>query len=317
MGLSTFYGPPKSDEERLAVLKKAHQIGETFWDTAAVYGDSEELLGKWFAANPEKRNDIFLATKFGIDFVDGKMEINSSRASCMKSCERSLKRLGLQCIDLFYAHRLDPQTPVEETVQAMVELKQQGKIKYLGLSEVSSDTLRRACKLHHITAVQIEYSPFSLDIESDQVRLLETARELGVAIVAYSPLSRGILSGQILSPDDFAESDYRRYLPRYSKENFPKNLELVNNLNQIASVRGCTASQLTLAWLLAQGDDIFPIPGTTKIPSLVENFESLNVDLSPEEVKQIRDFIEETEVQGSRYPEAQAATLFVDTVLPQ
>lgn len=196
----------------------------------------------------------------------------------------------------------------------MAELKAEGKIKHLGLSEVSSETLRRACKVHHIAAVQIEYSPFSLDIESPQIRLLETARELGVAIVAYSPLNRGMLSGQIRSPEDMDPSDFRRGLPRYSKENFGKNLVLVERLNALAKKKGCTVSQLTLAWLLAQGDDIFPIPGTTRVEALVENVGSLGIELSEQEEKEFRRSVDEAEVHGSRYPEAAASSLFVDTV---
>ncbi|KAF7593908.1 hypothetical protein BBP40_010610 [Aspergillus hancockii] len=314
MGLSAFYGPPKPDTERLALLDKAYEIGETFWDSAALYGDSEVLLGKWFAANPEKRKDIFLATKFAFKTVDGNRIIDSSGAYCKESCEESLKRLGIPYIDLFYMHRANPATPIEETVHSMAELKAEGKIKYLGLSEVSSETLRRACKIHHIAAVQVEYSPFSLDIESSHINLLETARELGVAVVAYSPLSRGILSGQIRSPDDFDQTDFRRYLPRYSKEKFGKNLEFVAKLEAMAREKSCTASQLTLAWLMAQGDDIFPIPGTTRVSALVENVESLNVSLSAEEIKKMRAYLDEIEVLGGRYPDAVASTLFVDTV---
>ncbi|KAI9369391.1 NADP-dependent oxidoreductase domain-containing protein [Aspergillus egyptiacus] len=314
MGLSSFYGPLKPDSERMALLDKAYEIGETFWDSAMLYGDSEELIGRWFAANPGKRDDIFLATKFFYRMVNGERVTDTSAENCKRCCNESLRRLGVPVIDLFYAHRLDPKTPIEETVQAMAELKAEGKIKYLGLSECSSESLRRACKVHHIAAVQVEYSPFSLEIESEQIRLLETARELGVAVVAYSPLSRGILSGQIRSRDDFAPDDFRQYLPRYSEENFAKNLEAVDKLKEMATEKGCTPSQLTLAWLLAQGDDIFPIPGTTRISALVENVESLKVELTGEEEKKFRSIIQAAEVRGSRYPEAAAATLFVDTV---
>jgi len=195
----------------------------------------------------------------------------------------------------------------------MAELKKEGKIKYLGLSECSSDSLRRACKVHHIDAVQIEYSPFSLDIESDQIKLLATARELGVAIVAYSPIGRGMITGAIRSPDDLEEGDFRSYAPRFSKENFHKNLELVDQIGEIAQKKGVTASQLTLAWLLAQGDDIFPIPGTTKIERLKENIGSLDVKLTKEENQAIRKTCEDAEVAGGRYPEAFAAALFADT----
>ncbi len=216
-------------------------------------------------------------------------------------------------IDLYYCHRLDAKTPVEKTVQAMAELKAEGKIGYLGLSECSADSLRRACAVHHISAVQIEYSPFTLDIESEQVGLLKACRELGVAVVPYSPLGRGMLSGKYRSPDDFEEGDFRRMAPRFSKENFPKNLKLVDQIVEIAKKKGCTASQLTLAWLMAQGDDIFPIPGTTSISRLEENLGSLQVGLTPEEERIIRKACEETEVSGSRYPEMLMAATFVDT----
>ncbi|KAL2831722.1 NADP-dependent oxidoreductase domain-containing protein [Aspergillus cavernicola] len=314
MGLSVFYGPAKPDSERFALLDKAHELGETFWDSAMLYGDSEELIGRWLAANPDKSKDVFIATKFYFRWVDGERVTDTSAENCKRCCNGSLERLGVPVIDLFYAHRLNPETPVEETVQAMAELKAEGKIKYLGLSECSSESLRRACKVHHIAAVQVEYSPFSLEIESEQIRLLKTARELGVAVVAYSPLSRGILSGQIRSREDFGEGDFRAFLPRYSEENFSKNLEVVDKLKELASAKGCTVSQLTLAWLLAQGDDIFPIPGTTRINALVENVESLKVELTVEEEKKFRSIIQEAEVLGSRYPDSLASTLYVDTV---
>jgi len=195
----------------------------------------------------------------------------------------------------------------------MAELKKEGKIKYLGLSECSSDSLRRACKVHHIDAVQVEYSPFSLDIESDQINILATARELGVAIVAYSPIGRGMITGAIRSPDDFEEGDFRSMSPRFSKENFPKNLKLVDQIAEIAKKKGVTSSQLTLAWLLAQGDDIFPIPGTTKIDRLKENIGALDVKLTKEEEQAIRKTCQEAEVAGGRYPEAFAAALYADT----
>ncbi|KAL5001699.1 NADP-dependent oxidoreductase domain-containing protein [Aspergillus recurvatus] len=317
MGLSAFYGPTKPDEERLAVLDKAYKLGETFWDTAMLYGDSEELIGRWFAANPGKRADIFLATKFFFRWVDGERVTDTSYENCKRCCNESLRRLGIDTIDLFYAHRLDPKTPIEETMKALAELKEEGKIRYIGLSECSSESLRRACKVHHVAAVQVEYSPFSLEIESEQIGLLKTARELGVAVVAYSPLSRGILSGQIRSRDDFGPGDLRAILPRFSPENFKKNIEAVDELGVLAKEKGCTVSQLTLAWLLAQGDDIFPIPGTTRTSALVENVESLKVELTEADEKRFRGIISEAEVAGGRYPDAYAGTLYVDTVLPE
>lgn len=312
MGLSAFYGRPKPDNERLAVLDAAYEAGERFWDTADVYNDSEDLLGKWFAANPEKRNDIFLATKFAnIIRPDGVWEIRADPEYVKEACAKSLKRLGLPYVDLYYCHRLDKNVPVEKTVQAMADLKKEGKIKYLGLSECSAESLRRAYKVHPITAVQIEYSPFTLDIEDPKIKLLETCRELGVAIVAYSPLGRGMLTGKYRSPDDFPKDDWRRFAPRFSVENFPKNLQLVDEIQLLAKKKGCTSGQLTLAWLMAQGDDIFPIPGTTQIDRLKENIRAVNVKLSKEDIDLIRKACENAQVYGERYPNT--SDLFADT----
>lgn len=252
-----------------------------------------------------------MATKFAVNPEDH--SIDSSPEYCKQAIEKSLKRLGIEQIDLYYCHRVDRKTPVEKTVEAMAELKKAGKIKYLGLSEVSSETLRRAHKVHPITAVQIEYSPFALEIESAQVDLLKTCRELGVAVVAYSPLSRGLLTGAIKSPNDLEENDFRRGLPRFSEENFSKNIKLVDSITSTAREKNITPGQLTLAWLLAQGDDIFPIPGTTKIARLDENIGSLRVKLSKEEEQTFRKACEEAVVEGTRYPEGWMSSLFADT----
>lgn len=311
MGLSMFYGAPKPDEERLQVLTEAYNLGERFWDTSDLYGDNEVLLGKWFAANKDKRNDVFLATKFAID--QKTFQTDSSPEYLKKACDASLERMGISQIDLYYCHRVDGKTPIEKTVEAMAELKKEGKIKYLGLSEISSATLRRAHAVHPITAVQVEYSPFALEIETKQIDLLATCRELGVAVVAYSPLCRGILSGALRSPDDFAEDDFRRSMPRFSAENFPKNLKLVDQITELAKEKSVTASQLTLAWLLAQGDDIFPIPGTTKVNRLKENLGALDVKLSKEEEQHIRKASEEADVGGERYAPQLMAQCYADT----
>ncbi|KAJ4324384.1 hypothetical protein N0V94_001280 [Neodidymelliopsis sp. IMI 364377] len=311
MGLSSFYGAPKPDEERLEVLTEAHKLGERFWDSSDLYGDSEVLLGKWFAANKDKRDDVFLATKFAVD--QKTFQVDSSPDYAKKACDASLKRLGLSQIDLYYCHRVDGKTPIEKTVKAMVELKNEGKIKYLGLSEVSSDTLRRAHAVHPISAVQVEYSPFALEIESKQIDLLATCRELGVAVVAYSPLCRGILGGALKSPADFADDDFRRYLPRFSAENFPKNLKLVDQITELAKKKSVSASQLTLAWLLAQGDDIFPIPGTTKVNRLRDNLGSLDIKLNEDENQQMRKACEEADVVGSRYDPQMMSQCYADT----
>jgi len=313
MGLSAFYGKPEPDEVRFTVLDRAYELGQTNWDTADMYGDSEDLIGKWFKRTG-KRSEIFLATKFANKTLPGGGHaVDSSPEYCKEACAKSLERLGIDTIDLYYMHRTDRKTPIEKTIEAMVELKNEGKIKYLGLSEISSETLRRACKVHHIDAVQIEYSPFCIDIEDDKIALLKTCRELGVAIVAYSPLGRGFVTGQYTSPDDFEEGDFRKISPRFSKENFPNNLKLVDGIVKLAEKKRCTAGQLTLAWLLAQGDDIIPIPGTKKIKYLEENLGALDVKLSKEEVKEVRDLVESAEVHGSRYPEAMMVTLFADT----
>jgi len=314
MGLSAFYGKPLPDEQRLALLDEIYELGERNWDTADIYGDSEDLVGKWLAKNPDKRENIFLATKFANKTnEDGSREVNSTPEYCKQACARSLKRLGVDHIDLYYCHRLDRKTPIEQTVRAMAELKSEGKIKYLGLSECSAESLRRACKITHIAAVQMEYSPFSLEIESEETQLLKTARELGVAIVAYSPIGRGFLSGTIRSPADFEENDFRKQAPRFQPENFYKNLELVDKIEVVAKKKNVTVAQLTLAWLLHQGGDIIPIPGTTKIDRVKENLGALNVKLSDEEAQDVRDACENAEIKGGRYGEAFMTYNFADT----
>jgi aryl-alcohol dehydrogenase-like predicted oxidoreductase len=316
MGLSAFYGKPKADSERMAFLDHIYAAGERNWDSADMYGDNEDLIGRWFKANPGKREEIFLATKFA-NFVDpetGARSVRNEPEYIHEACDKSLKRLGIDCIDLFYCHRVDAKQPIEITVTEMAKLQSAGKVKYLGLSECSAETLRRACKIVHIDAVQIEYSPFTMDIEDPAIGLLQACRDLGVATVAYSPLGRGFLTGSIRSPDDFEEGDFRTFAPRFSKENFHKNLELVDTLKGLADKKGCTSGQLVLAFLMAQGDDIIPIPGTTKVKNFDENMATLKIRLSEEENKQIRKAIESAEVHGGRYPEAFSKSLFVDTV---
>lgn len=313
MGVAAFYGATESDEERFKFLDRALELGETNWDSADAYMDSEDLIGKWFKRTG-KRDQIFLATKFAnIRSPDGTRRVDSSPEYCRAACEKSLKRLGIETIDLYYVHRVDKTTPIEKTVEAMVQLKNEGKIRYLGLSEVSADTLRRACKVHHIDAVQVEYSPFSIDIETPQIDLLKTCRELGVGIIAYSPLGRGMLAGTYKSVADFEDGDFRKYLPRFSPENFPKNLKLVDGITAIANKKGITPGQLTLAWLLAQGDDIIPIPGTKKIKYLEENLGALDVKLSSDEEKEIRKLVEGAEVHGTRYPGVMVDYCYADT----
>jgi aryl-alcohol dehydrogenase-like predicted oxidoreductase len=230
-----------------------------------------------------------------------------------QAIDKSLKHLGLDSVDLYYAHRIDKTVPIEETMGALKELVNAGKIKYIGLSECSSDTLRRAYAVHPVACIQIEYSPFSLDIEREEIGLLKTCRELGVAIVCYAPLGRGILTGQIKSPDDIEENDFRKSIPRFSKENFPKNLQLVDQLTAFAKKKGCTITQLTLAWILAQGDDFIPIPGTSKIKNLEENVAAAQIKLSKEEIQEIREVCEKADVAGERFPKSMCTNLFADS----
>lgn len=318
MNTSGTYNMPGTDAERLALLDHAYSRGQTFWDTGILhrlflisseltlsiadkYGDSEELLGKWFAANPDKRKDIFLATKYGIQpLPDGKYAMNSTPEYCRECIEKSLKRLGLPYVDLYYIHRLDKKTPVEKTVQTLVELKNEGKIKHLGISECSAESLRRAYAIHPITAIQVEYSLFCLDIESPQTELLRTARELGVAVVCYSPLGNGFLTGRFRSVDDVSgPGDSRKVLPWFKADNLNKNLVIVDKIAEMARAKGITPAQLSLAWLLAQGDDIFPIPGTSNPGRLDENLMSASVSISPEDEKALREIVKD--VVGIRF----------------
>ncbi|KAJ5633918.1 Aldo/keto reductase [Penicillium herquei] len=313
MGASGIYGTNTSESARFELLNEAYKRGERFWDTSSSYGDSEEILGKWFAANPEKRKDIFLATKFGIQHTDTfpGFTVASTPEYCRESLESSLKLLGLAYIDLFYVHRLDKVTPIEKTMEAMVELKNAGKIKYIGLSECSAESLRRAYAVHPITCVQMEYSLLCTEIESPKRKLLETARELGVAVVCYSPLANGLLTGCLNSMADADNlGNRRRVLPWLKDEVLEKNIEVLSQINGIAKSKNITTPQLALAWLLAQGDDIFPIPGSSKIQRLEENLRSLVVDLSEEEEKMIRHLGEK--VVGGRFQET-TGYAFADT----
>ena len=258
MGMSIVLSNGTNDEESLKVLTAAADMGITFWDTSDMYGPftNEELLGRWFKETG-RRDEIFLATKFGNIIEKGGFSIRGDPEYVKQACEASLKRLQTDRIDLYYQHRVDSKTPIERTVQAMVDLKKQGKIRYLGLSECSAQTLRRAHKVHPIAAAQMEFSPFALEIESPETNFLTTARELGVKIVTYSPLGRGFLTGAIKSRADFDPKDLRSMFPRFSEENFPQNLKLVDVITSIAKEKGCTSGQLALAWVLAQGEGEF------------------------------------------------------------
>lgn len=301
MGMSDFYGP-RDEAQSLGTLKHALDLGVSFWDTADIYGPqtNEILVGR---ALEGVRDQVTLATKFGIvRDDDGEFIGISGRPEYVeKACDASLKRLGVDYIDLYYQHRVDPETPIEETVGAMARLVEAGKVRHLGLSEASADTLRRASRVHPISALQTEYSLWSRDVEAD---ILPACRELGIGFVAYSPLGRGFLSGQIRSLDDLAEDDWRRNNPRFQGENFEKNLELVERVHVIASEKSCTPAQLALAWLLAQGEDIVPIPGTRRVERLDENAGAGDVVLSAQELADIDSVFPPDSASGTRYPEA-------------
>ncbi|KAJ4174464.1 hypothetical protein NW754_004880 [Fusarium falciforme] len=303
MGISIGYGATESDEERLKVLDRAWELGCTNWDTADAYADSEDLIGKWFKLHPERREDIFLASKFGLKMVDGNLVTDSSPEYVRECIDRSLKRLGVEHIDLYYMHRANEDVPIEKTVEAMKQLVEEGKVKYLGLSEVSSTTLRRAHAVHPISAVQVEYNPWTLDIEGPSgTHLLKTCEELDVSVFAYSPLGRGILTGRYRSVDDFEEGDFRRNLTRFQGENFRKNLVIVDKFNELAKQKGHTSSQLVLAWLLEQSPRVFVIPGTKKIKYLEENVGASRVTVSKGEEQELRRLVLEAGVEGGRDP---------------
>lgn len=298
MGMSEFYGAG-DEAQSIDTIHRALDLGVTLLDTADMYGtgENEKLVGK---AIKDRRDGVVLATKFGIERGEDSSfrGINGSPEYVQQACDASLQRLGLDYIDLYYQHRVDPNVPIEETIGAMAELVKQGKVRFLGLSEAAPATIRRAHAVHPITALQSEYSLWQREPEDE---ILPTVRELGIGFVAYSPLGRGFLSGQITSPDSFAPDDYRQYLPRFQGENFQKNLQLVERVKEIANQKGVTPGQLALAWLLSQGDDIVPIPGTKRRAYLEENVAAAAITLTQQERSRLDEVAPKNVAAGDRY----------------
>jgi aryl-alcohol dehydrogenase-like predicted oxidoreductase len=300
MGMSEFYGS-HDDVKSIAAIHRALELGITFLDTADMYGvgKNEELVGR---AIKGKRGQVFLATKFGnVRDRDGKfLGMNGKPEYVRSACEASLRRLGVETIDLYYQHRVDPDTPIEETVGEMARMVEEGKVRYLGLSEAGSTTIRRAEATHHITALQTEYSLWTRDVEPE---ILPLCRELGIGFVAYSPLGRGFLTARIKRVEDLEEGDYRRMSPRFQPENMKRNLAFLQRLEGIASEKHCTTGQLALAWLLAQGPDVVPIPGTKRKEFVEQNAAATAIELSPADMKRIDEAAPRGVTAGTRYPE--------------
>ncbi|KAF5452076.1 hypothetical protein F2P56_027111 [Juglans regia] len=298
MGMSAFYGPPKPEEDMIALIHHVvHTAGVTFLDTSDIYGPftNETLLGK--ALKGGVREKVELATKFGISYSNEKREVRGDPAYVRAACEGSLKRLDIDCIDLYYQHRIDTRVPIEVTIGELKKLVEEGKIKYIGLSEASASTIRRAHAVHPITAVQLEWSLWSRDAEEE---IIPTCRELGIGIVAYSPLGNGFFSSGPKLVEDLSTNDARKFLPRFQPENLEHNKTIFERVNEMATRKGCTSAQLALAWVHHQGKDVCPIPGTTKIENFKQNIGALSVKLTPEEMAQLESFASEDAVKGER-----------------
>ncbi len=307
MGMAAFYGQASSEEQAAEVIHRALDLGVTLFDTAEMYGPhtNEVQVGKALA---KRRNEAFIATKFGIGYNADRsaLKVDGSPANVRRAIEGSLKRLNVDHIDLYYLHRVDPDTPIEETVGAMAELVTEGKVRFLGLSEAAPETIRKAHATHPISALQTEYSLWSREPEDE---ILATCDELGVGFVPYSPLGRGFLSGDITSLDDLAADDYRRQNPRFQGENFQKNIDLVTAVTEVAKARGVTAAQLALAWVLAQGPHLVPIPGTRRVRTLEENAAAVDLELTPDDLAAIEEVFPKDAAVGHRYAAAAQSSL--------
>ncbi|KAK4258179.1 hypothetical protein QN277_007652 [Acacia crassicarpa] len=313
MGMSAFYGAPKPEPDMIALIHHAVQSGVTFLDTSDVYGPhtNEILLGK--ALKGGVREKVELATKFGIIFADGSGEIRGDPAYVRAACEASLKRLEVDCIDLYYQHRIDTRVPIEVTIGELKKLVEEGKIKYIGLSEASASTIRRAHAVHPITAVQLEWSLWARDVEEE---IVPTCRELGIGIVAYSPLGRGFLSLGTKLIENLPQDDFRKYMPRFQPENLEHNKTIFERVNEMAARKGCTPSQLALAWVHHQGNDVCPIPGTTKIENFNQNIGALSIKLTPEERAELESYAVADAVKGGRYGSEMAAYTYENSDTP-
>ncbi|KAI4344854.1 hypothetical protein L6164_012041 [Bauhinia variegata] len=313
MGMSAYYGPPKPEPDMIELIHHAVDSGITFLDTSDVYGPhtNEILLGK--ALKGGVREKVEVATKFGIRWDGGKGEIHGEPAYVREACECSLKRLGVDCIDLYYQHRIDTRIPIEITIGELKKLVEEGKIRYIGLSEASASTIRRAHAVHPITAVQLEWSLWARGVEKE---IVPTCRELGIGIVAYSPLGRGFLSSGIKLMENLSENDYRKTLPRFQPENIEHNKTIFERVNELAARKGCTPSQLALAWVHHQGNDVCPIPGTTRIENFNQNIGALSVKLTQEEMAELESFAAADAVKGDRYGRTDGITTYEESDTP-